>query len=270
MVSENMSIFIAFGAGVLSFLSPCVLPLIPSYLCIIGGSPVNGNDDNRPRLIARTISFILGFTVVFVVLSVIFSSTIILIGGIFNYINLISGIVVIILGLNIIFDFLSLLNYEKRFNLKNKPKGLIGAFLAGGAFGAGWTPCVGPVLTGILLLATNKGSIPLAVVYLVFYSSGLGLLFLLASFFFNSFVKVSAKLRTHLPLIQRISGVLLIVIGILIAKGDYKTFNLMASKWQSKLSGGTPYAESTVYDADGGEFIQSEEEPEKTKNNNEN
>ena len=267
MVSENISIFIAFGAGVLSFLSPCVLPLIPSYLCIIGGSPMTGNDDNRPRPIARTIGFILGFTVVFVVLSVIFSSTIILIGGVFNYINLISGIVVIVLGLNIIFDFLSLLNYEKRFHLKNKPKGIIGAFLAGGAFGAGWTPCVGSALTGILLLATNKGSIPLAVVYLVFYSAGLGLPFLLASFFFNSFVKVSAKLRTHLPLIQRISGVLLIVIGILIAKGDYKTFNIIVSKWQSELYGKTPYAESTVYDTDNGEFIQTEEETEKTITN---
>ncbi|GBU28045.1 hypothetical protein R84B8_01603 [Treponema sp. R8-4-B8] len=266
MNPETMSIFIAFGAGVLSFLSPCVLPLIPSYLCVIGGSPMTGDDNNRPRLVARTVSFILGFTVVFVVLSVIFSSTIILIGGVFNYINLISGIVVIILGLNIIFDFLSLLNYEKRFHLKNKPKGFIGAFLAGGAFGAGWTPCVGPVLAGILLLATNKRSIPLAVIYLVFYSAGLGLPFLLASFFFNSFVKVSAKLRNYLPLIRRISGILLIVIGILIVKGDYKTFNILASKWQAKLSGKTPYAESTVYDTDNGEFIQPEEEIERNDN----
>lgn len=230
---------------------------------------MTGNDDNRPRPIARTIGFILGFTVVFVVLSVIFSSTIILIGGVFNYINLISGIVVIILGLNIIFDFLSLLNYEKKIHLKNKPKGIIGAFLAGGAFGAGWTPCVGPVLTGILLLATNKGSVPLAVVYLVFYSAGLGLPFLLASFFFNSFVKVSEKLRKRLPLIQRISGVLLIVIGILIAKGDYKTINILASQWQSKISSGNFYAESTVYDTDNSKLIQPEE-TEKTTNNNEN
>jgi cytochrome c-type biogenesis protein len=255
-----MSIFIAFGAGVLSFLSPCVLPLIPSYLCVIGGSPTAGNDENRPRLIERTISFILGFTVIFVVLSVIFSSTIILIGNVFNYINLISGIVVIILGLNIIFDFLSFLNYEKRFHFKKKPKGIIGAFLAGGAFGAGWTPCVGPVLTGILLLATNKGSIPLAVIYLIFYSAGLGLPFLLSSFFINSFIKFSIKIRNHLPMIRRISGVLLIVIGILILRGDYKTFNIIASKWQSRLSGRTPYAESTVYDTDNNVFIQPEEE----------
>jgi len=233
-MSENLSIFIAFGAGVLSFLSPCVLPLIPSYLCVIGGSPLTGTAENTPRPIARTVSFILGFSVVFIVLSVIFSSTIIFMGGIFRYINLISGVIVIILGLNIIFDFLALLNYEKRFHLKNKPKGIAGAFLAGGAFGAGWTPCVGPVLTGILFLATNEGSIYRAVLYLVFYSTGLGLPFLLAAFFFNAFVKVSAKLRTYLPLIRRISGVLLIVIGIMIVRGDYQAINILTAKWQAK------------------------------------
>jgi len=221
-MTENISIFIAFGAGLLSFLSPCVLPLIPSYLCVIGGSPLNA--EYRPKPIARTISFISGFSVVFIILSIIFSSTFMFINNIFRYINLVSGIIVIILGLNIIFDFLSLLNYEKRFHLKNKPKGIIGAFLAGGAFGAGWTPCVGPVLAGILLLATNSGSVWRSVIYLIFYSAGLGLPFLLASFFFNAFVKVSAKLRAHFPLIRRISGALLIVIGVLVISGDYQSF----------------------------------------------
>jgi cytochrome c-type biogenesis protein len=229
---ENMSVFIAFGAGLLSFLSPCVLPLIPSYLCVIGGSPLAGSTEYKPKPIARTLSFISGFSVVFIVLSVIFSSTFILMNGVFGYLNLISGVIVIILGLNIIFDFLSLLNYEKRFHIKNRPKGIVGAFLAGGAFGAGWTPCVGPVLAGILFLATKSGSIPKAVLYLVFYSAGLGLPFLLASIFFNTFINISAKLRSYIPLIRRISGVLLIVIGILIVKGDYKTLTILAAKWQ--------------------------------------
>jgi cytochrome c-type biogenesis protein len=179
-------------------------------------------------------------------------------GAIFKFINLISGIIVIILGLNTIFDFLSLLNYEKRFHLKNKPKGIVGAFLAGGAFGAGWTPCAGPVLAGILFLAAKSNSIPIAVIYLIFYSAGLGLPFLLASIFFNAFIKISGKLRTYIPLIRRVSGVLLIVIGILIIKGDYKTLNNMAAKWQSKFSNGAPYAESTFYDADTSEFEQAE------------
>jgi cytochrome c-type biogenesis protein len=247
-MAENMSVFIAFGAGALSFFSPCVLPLIPSYLCIIGISPLDS--ESRPRLIARTISFISGFSVVFIVLSVIFSSAFIFINGAFQYINLVSGIIVIILGLNIIFNFLSLLNYEKRFHLKDRPKGLIGAFLAGGAFGAGWTPCVGPALAGILLLAANSGSVRRSVVYLIFYSAGLGLPFLLAYFFLNAFVRISAKLRKHLPLIQRISGALLIVIGILIIKGDYQLFSRLAAQWQAKPSEAGPVTESPVNDTD--------------------
>jgi cytochrome c-type biogenesis protein len=143
-----------------------------------------------------------------------------------------------------------LLNYEKRFHLKNKPKGLIGAFLAGGAFGAGWTPCVGPVLAGILFLATNSGSVRRSVIYLIFYSIGLGLPFLLASFFFNAFVRVSAKLRTHIPLIRRISGAMLIVIGVLIIKGDYQAFSRLTAKWQAELSDKTPVVEPVEDDTD--------------------
>jgi len=231
---------------VLSFLSPCVLPLIPSYLCVIGGSPSADNTESGPRPIARTISFISGFSVVFVVLSVIFSSTIILMNGVFGFINLISGIIVIVLGLNTVFDFLSMLNYEKRFHLKNKHKGVIGAFFTGSAFGAGWTPCVGPVLTGILFLASNSGSIWRSVFYLVFYSAGLGLPFLLASIFFNTFVKISAKLRSRLLLIRRISGTLLIIIGVLIVRGDYKIFNNLTAQWSEKLSGGNSDVEMMI------------------------
>jgi cytochrome c-type biogenesis protein len=245
-MTENISVFIAFGAGVLSFLSPCVLPLIPSYLCIIGSSPLAGVTEYRPSPIARTVSFISGFSFVFIALSVIFSSTFIFMSGFFQYINLVSGLIVIILGLNVIFDFLSLLNYEKRFHLKNKSKGVIGAFLAGGAFGAGWTPCVGPVLAGILLLATSSGSVWRSVVYLIFYSAGLGLPFLLASIFFNAFVKFSAKLKTRLPMIRRISGALLVITGVLIVRGDYKAFNNLTAQWQAKLSGKASAVEMTI------------------------
>ncbi|MDR0443524.1 MAG: redoxin domain-containing protein [Treponema sp.] len=242
----EISVFLAFGAGVLSFLSPCVLPLIPSWLCIIGGAPLTGNSDTAGELktkpVARTVSFIFGFSAVFIVLSIVFSATFSLIGGVSFWINLISGIVVIVLGLNIIFNFLSFLNYEKRFHLNNKPRGIIGAFLAGGAFGAGWTPCVGPVLGGILLLAANSGGIPRAALYLVFYSAGLGLPFLLAAFSLNAFLKISVKLRAHLPLIQRISGALLIVIGVLIVTGRYQALSVMAAGWQAKLQAKTPAA----------------------------
>ncbi|MDR2478561.1 MAG: redoxin domain-containing protein [Treponema sp.] len=253
-MSENISVLLAFGAGLLSFLSPCVLPLIPSYLCIIGGiapsygTPVTGTANSvlKPRLVAGTVSFILGFSAVFVVLSIIFAVTFNLMGGVSRYINWISGAVVIVLGLNIIFDFISFLNYEKRFQLAGSSRGIAGAFLAGAAFGAGWTPCVGPVLTGILLLAAQSGGVPRAALYLTFYSAGLGLPFLLASLFFNAFVKTSQKLRPHLPLIRRISGALLVVIGILIVTGRYQALNAFTAKWQNNLLGGSSAVSGTA------------------------
>jgi cytochrome c-type biogenesis protein len=219
-----------------------VLPLIPSYLCILGGAPLSDasgtGGEYRPRLIIQTAGFILGFSAVFITLSVVFAAAFTLMGGVSRYINWISGGLVIVLGLNIIFDFIRFLNYEKRFHLAHSPRGIIGAFTVGAAFGAGWTPCVGPVLGGILLLAAQSGGIPRAVLYLVFYSAGLGLPFLGASLFFSFFVKASAKLRSHLPLIRRISGVLMVCIGVLIITGRFQALNALAARWQNKISGG--------------------------------
>jgi cytochrome c-type biogenesis protein len=234
-MTQNLSFLIAFSSGLLTFLSPCVLPLIPSFLFIIGSSPAGENDENRPNPVARTLSYILGFSAVFIVFSIVFSATFNLMSGAFRYINIVSGLIVIILGFNVLFNFLSILNYEKIIHLKNKPKGIIGAFLAGGAFGAGWTPCVGPILASILLLAANSGSVPLAVIYLVFFSVGLGLPFLLASIFYDAFLKVSKKLRSFLPLIQRVCGILLILTGILILSGRYQVLSIIAAQFQNRV-----------------------------------
>jgi cytochrome c-type biogenesis protein len=153
-------------------------------------------------------------------------------GGVTRYINLASGIIVIVLGLNIIFDFLSFLNYEKRFHLAAPPRNIAGTFLAGMAFGAGWTPCVGPILGSILLLAGQSGKTLTAVLYLASYSAGLALPFLLAALFFSRFLKTAAKLRAHIPLIRRISGALLIVIGVSMLTGRYQALNILIQKWQ--------------------------------------
>ncbi|MDR3020273.1 MAG: cytochrome c biogenesis protein CcdA [Treponema sp.] len=231
-MNGNLSVFLAFSAGVLSFLSPCVLPLIPSWLCIIGGSSMTSADpEQKPRPVAKTICFVLGFSAVFIIFSIIFSVTFILMGGVSKYITIAAGIIVIILGLNIIFDFISLLHFEKRFQLKNKPSGMIGSFIAGCAFGAGWTPCIGPVLTSILLLAGQSGGVLLAVIYLTFYSAGLGLPFILASFFFDIFIRLSKKFENYIPVIQRVSGVVLIVIGILIITGHFQLLSSITSSW---------------------------------------
>ena len=225
-------------AGLLSFLSPCILPLIPSYLCIIGGtSSLPGGQDTalKPKVLAGTVSFIMGFSAVFIVLSIIFSATFLLMGNAIRWINRISGAVVIVLGLNIIFDFLTFLNYEKRFHVAGRQRGIIGAFVTGAAFGAGWTPCVGPVLAGVLLLASQNGRIGEAALYLACYSAGLGLPFLLASIFFGAFMQASAKLKSRLPLIRKASGVLLVAMGVLIVTGQYQKLSAVTAGWQANM-----------------------------------
>ena len=240
-MTEQLSILLAFTAGLLSFLSPCVLPLIPSWLCFLGGTAPHrgtaGADPELPevpapktRFIPITISFILGFSAVFVALSILLSGTLLLMGGLSRIINAAAGIIVIILGLNMIFNFLSFLNYEKRFHITRRPRGIAGSFLAGAAFGAGWTPCVGPILGSILLMAGQSGQVGRAALYLTAYSAGLGLPFLAAAFFFDRFLAQAAKLRPHLPLIQRLSGVLLIILGIFILLGRYQALNIFLIK----------------------------------------
>jgi cytochrome c-type biogenesis protein len=218
-----------------------VLPLIPSYLCVIGGPQVAAGAQDaagkpNPRLVARTAFFILGLSSVFIKLSIAFQVAFGFAGPAIRWLNWISGAIVIVFGLNIIFDFLSFLNYEKRLNFSRPPRGFPGVFLVGAAFGAGWTPCVGPVLASILMLAAQSGNIPQAVLYLACYSAGFGLPFLLASVFFNVFMKTSAKLRPHLPLIRKISGALLVVLGALIITGHFQALGAITASWQGIFS----------------------------------
>ena len=254
-MTDEVPLFLAFFAGLLSFLSPCVLPLIPSYLSILGGAGLekNGlektgldkNDRNprdnpvyRRRLVWTAAAFVLGFSTVFIILGILISSTFLLIGGVSRYINLAAGIIVIILGINLCIDFFSFLNYEKRpflglyLGQKNKIHlSAAAAFIAGAAFGTGWTPCIGPVLTGILLMASQSGQTPRAVLYLALYSAGLALPFLGAAAFLDFFLKQARQLHSHLALIQRISGVILIIIGISILTGRYSAFNILIQSW---------------------------------------
>jgi cytochrome c-type biogenesis protein len=153
-----------------------------------------------------------------------------LLGGAALYIRWLSGLVIIVLGLNILFDFLAFLNYEKRFQFTRWPRGIGGALLAGAAFGAGWTPCVGPALAGILLLAGQSGQAGTAALYLTVYSAGLGLPFLLAALFLERFWRVAARWRTALPVIRKFSGILLIVIGLLMLTGHFQALNMLLNK----------------------------------------
>ena len=252
-MAEDLSLLLIFLSGLLSFLSPCVLPLIPSYLSILGGIGLKEQNplSFRPRLIFSATGFVLGFSAVFITLGILVSTTFFLMGGITRYINRAAGIIVIVLGLNIIFDFLSFLNYEKRplfqkrMNqaaggdsaggkergaIRNVIRSVPAAFAAGAAFGAGWTPCIGPILTAILFMAGQSGRTGTAIFYLAVYSAGLALPFILAAVFFDSFLKHGSRLRSHLPLIRRISGILLIIIGLAIITGRYSSLNILLQK----------------------------------------
>lgn len=215
---------ISFAAGVLSFLSPCIVPLIPSYVSFIGGVTVTElreGEVRRASVVIRTLFFVLGFTIVFVLLGVLFSGSGMLFGGGGRVVNIIAGIVVAVLGLNIIFDFWKFLNIERKVQLAERPAGHIGAALIGMAFGAGWTPCIGPILASILLLAGTSGSVGTGVALLIAFSLGLGLPFIVASLFFTRVVASLKRIKQHLPTIKVTSGVLLIAVGVLIAFGRF-------------------------------------------------
>lgn len=223
---DEVTLFGAFLAGVLSFLSPCVLPLIPSYLTFITGASfeeltgveITQEHKRRIRMLTMTssLAFILGFTTIFTALGATSS----LIGqwlvDYSDWIRIIGGVLIIIFGLFIAgFLKLDFLQKDKKIHLTGKPAGYVGTYLVGMAFAAGWTPCVGPILGAILMKASLVGTASAGMRLLLMYSLGLGLPFFLASLSLNSFLIYSQKLLKHMRLIMIISGIVLIVFGVL-------------------------------------------------------
>ncbi|MFH1562399.1 MAG: cytochrome c biogenesis protein CcdA [Nitrospirota bacterium] len=222
---ENISIFIAFGAGLLSFLSPCVLPLIPAYISFISGLSIDElKRAEKPYagILIGTILFILGFSCVFVALgagatyisSFMFAHT--------QTLRLVLGIIVIIFGLHLLGLFnLKFLQYEKRVHLKKRPANILGSFFIGVAFAFGWTPCIGPILGSILGYAATKESVWQGILLLSAYSLGLGIPFLLTGIAIGSFLTFFSKISRYFKVISVVSGLLLIGVGILIIIGKW-------------------------------------------------
>jgi cytochrome c-type biogenesis protein len=243
-MGAELSVLAAFAAGLLSFLSPCVLPLIPSCLGVLGGLSKNNNGNppaveteadthtgikriasSPPRFFLPAAGFVAGFSCVFVILGILFAGAGFLLAGINRVINIIAGILIIVLGLNILLNFLSFLNYEKRLHAARRTPGLFGAFLAGAAFGAGWSPCIGPILGSILLLAGGSAEPGRAALYLAAYSAGHGLPFLAAALFFDKFTTRFAALKSWIPALRTVSGLFLILMGALILSGRLASLN---------------------------------------------
>ena len=211
-----IELFVALGAGILSFLSPCVLPLIPGYISYISGSSLNELLENNEINIIPLILFSLGFSIVFILFGAAstFLGQIVLNNS--NTLRIVAGLIIIFFSLNIIgvlnFNFL---NYEKRINYTKK-KGQIGSVLVGMAFGFGWTPCIGPILGSILLLASTEESINRGILLLSFYSLGLAIPFVLSGYLFQKFMVISKNIKKKMNLITKIGGSLLLITGILI------------------------------------------------------
>jgi cytochrome c-type biogenesis protein len=229
---------IAFAAGLLSFLSPCVIPLIPSYLTFIGGATfqeLSTGTHARARLIARTLLFVLGFTLVFTALGIAMSGFGSFLGRTSRVVSYVAGGVIVLFGMNIVFDFWKALDTERRFHLSRRPAGLLGSILVGMAFAAGWTPCVGPILASILFVAGTSADIVRGAFLLVAYSLGLGLPFIAAGLFFSFFTRQVQRLKPWLGSIRIASGLFLVALGILIVLGRLQGMSALAFRAASTL-----------------------------------
>lgn len=219
----SVGILVAFTAGILSFLSPCVLPLVPSYLSFITGMSLEDLQEgvDRRATLIHSILFVAGFTAVFTLLGASAS----FLGQFFRqyevWVARIGGAVLILLGLHLmgLFKITPLLR-EKRVHVRDRPAGYVGTFGVGAAFGAGWTPCIGPVLGGILTLAASSDQFWSGVGLLFVYSMGLAVPFLLSALALDRFLQAFKRFRRFLPAIQIGSGVLLVVVGLLLISGS--------------------------------------------------
>jgi cytochrome c-type biogenesis protein len=227
----SLGALIAFTAGLLSFLSPCVLPLIPSYVTFITGMSLEEVSTARRTALVHSLLFILGFTLIFLALG----ATASLLGRVLlaarEWIARVGGVLIIAFGLYLLGVFnVGPLARERRIHLATKPVGYLGTVLVGIAFGAGWTPCIGPILGSILLYTSSTADLHRGLVLLFMYSLGLALPFLVAALAINHFLTAFARFRGAMVWVNRIGGVLLIVIGVLLL-ADY--FTILASYLQA-------------------------------------
>ena len=223
-MTSEVSIPLAFFGGILSFISPCVLPLVPSYISFVTGisfEELTSDDSNELKkvILFNSLMFVLGFSTVFVV---ILGASAQLFGSVFmeyqDVIRKIGGIVIVLLGIHIIgvINF-SILQRDKRLHFfRDKPAGLLGSFLVGIGFAAGWTPCIGPILSAIFAVAATSESPWSGVQLFIAYSVGLAIPFLLTSLGINTFLKHFNRLKKHMRIVSIITGIFLIVTGVLI------------------------------------------------------
>ena len=228
-MEENVTLLAAFGAGLLSFISPCVLPLIPGYLSYVSGLSLDDlkagtgeaagtvPSDARRRVVVASLAFILGFSLVFVSLGASASFVGQFLMSRLTILGKIAGAIIIVFGLHTMGVFrIEWLYQDKRVQTSRRPAGFVGAMLVGIAFAFGWTPCIGPILAGILAIAAAQDTVGDGVRLLLAYSLGLGVPFFATALAINRSFVAFAKIRRHYHKIEVVSGVLLVAIGLLI------------------------------------------------------
>jgi cytochrome c-type biogenesis protein len=219
----NVTYLGALIAGLLSFLSPCVLPLVPPYLCFLGGTTfdqLTGEDETPSHVyttvVLSSVAFVLGFTTVFVILGATATAAGQLIAENLPTLSKIAGVVIIIAGLHFLgLIHLPVLHREARYHADARPAGLIGAYLIGVAFAFGWTPCIGPVLAAILAIAAGEASVRQGVGLLFVYSLGLGIPFIVAAIAIKPFLSTMQRFRKHLATVEKLLGGFLVLTGVL-------------------------------------------------------
>lgn len=220
----------AVMAGLLSFLSPCILPLVPSYLCFLAGASLDELTSQAPdamllrRTIFRAAAFVLGFGTVFVM----FGTSASLIGKLLaehlTLLSRIAGGIIVIFGLHFLGILrIPFLHRQARFQFASRPLSLVGAFVIGLAFAFGWTPCVGPVLASILFVAGAEETATQGATLLAAYALGIGVPFLLAAVFIRPFINFLTRFRTHVGIMEKVMGLMLVATGILILMGSMST-----------------------------------------------
>ncbi len=222
-MQDSVSLFGAVLAGLISFISPCVLPIVPGYLSFISGvNMAELKDGERPAGLARrvgitSLAFVLGFSTVFVALGAAATMVGYYLQHYKRELGMIGGVVIIILGLHTAGILpIKWLLYEKRAEVKTRPLGLIGAYVVGLAFAFGWTPCIGPILGAILLYASQQATVSEGVVLLMAYSAGLGIPFVLSGLAINGFFAAFGRIRRHMKVVEYVSGALLVGVGLLL------------------------------------------------------
>ncbi len=220
---DEVSIATAFLAGLVSFLSPCVLPLVPGYISIISGSSLDQlKAQEKDSALFRTvlmnsIMFIIGFSITFILLG----ATATWIGQVFlrrrRLLGQLAGLILIVFGIHLMGIFkINFLYRDKRFHNVEKPRGLLGALVLGFAFAFGWTPCIGPILSGVLTIASTKQTVTEGMFLLAVYSAGLGIPFILTSLALNKFLTFYGRFKKHFHAVEVASGALVIAVGVLI------------------------------------------------------